>query len=168
MLKTLHKQVTLHALRAILCRPRASLSTIKIQYQNGSCELQLLWKVLLYCVESLWRKCNMPRYLGCALTHFVFGSLFFLLGIIDLRAVNNGDRIDWSDSVRYFVIFYGVWVGSYFFLCCERKQNKVTHFSTYKVEKSLWPFARVCKTRQDNALFGVLYSPMYIDFIQII
>ena len=24
------------------------------------------------------------------------------------------------------------------------------------------------KTRQDNALFGVLYSPMYIDFIQII
>ena len=24
------------------------------------------------------------------------------------------------------------------------------------------------KTRQDNALFGVLYSPMYIDVIQII
>ena len=24
------------------------------------------------------------------------------------------------------------------------------------------------KTRQDNVLFGVLYSPMYIDFIQII
>ena len=24
------------------------------------------------------------------------------------------------------------------------------------------------KTRQDNALFGVLYSPRYIDFIQII
>ena len=24
------------------------------------------------------------------------------------------------------------------------------------------------KTRQDKALFGVLYSPMYIDFIQII
>ena len=24
------------------------------------------------------------------------------------------------------------------------------------------------KTRQDNALFGILYSPMYIDFIQII
>ena len=24
------------------------------------------------------------------------------------------------------------------------------------------------KTRQDDALFGVLYSPMYIDFIQII
>ena len=24
------------------------------------------------------------------------------------------------------------------------------------------------KTRQDNALFGVLYSPMYIDFIRII
>ena len=24
------------------------------------------------------------------------------------------------------------------------------------------------KTRQDNALFGVLYSPMYVDFIQII
>ena len=24
------------------------------------------------------------------------------------------------------------------------------------------------KTRQDNALFGVLYSPLYIDFIQII
>ena len=23
------------------------------------------------------------------------------------------------------------------------------------------------KTRQDNALFGVLYSPMYIDFIQL-
>ena len=23
------------------------------------------------------------------------------------------------------------------------------------------------KTRQDNVLFGVLYSPMYIDFIQI-
>ena len=29
-------------------------------------------------------------------------------------------------------------------------------------------FARQDKTRQDNALFGVLYSPMYIDFIQII
>ena len=26
----------------------------------------------------------------------------------------------------------------------------------------------VYKTRQDNVLFGVLYSPMYIDFIQII
>ena len=26
----------------------------------------------------------------------------------------------------------------------------------------------VDKTRQDNVLFGVLYSPMYIDFIQII
>ena len=24
------------------------------------------------------------------------------------------------------------------------------------------------ETRQDNVLFGVLYSPMYIDFIQII
>ena len=24
------------------------------------------------------------------------------------------------------------------------------------------------KTRQDNVLFGVLYSPVYIDFIQII
>ena len=24
------------------------------------------------------------------------------------------------------------------------------------------------KTRQDNVLFGILYSPMYIDFIQII
>ena len=24
------------------------------------------------------------------------------------------------------------------------------------------------KTRQDNVLFGVLYSPMYINFIQII
>ena len=24
------------------------------------------------------------------------------------------------------------------------------------------------KTRQDNVLFGVLYNPMYIDFIQII
>ena len=24
------------------------------------------------------------------------------------------------------------------------------------------------KTRQDNVLFGVLYGPMYIDFIQII
>ena len=24
------------------------------------------------------------------------------------------------------------------------------------------------KTRQDNVLFGVLYSPMYIDFIQIV
>ena len=90
----------------------------------------------------------MPRYLGCALTHFVFGSLFFLLGIIDLRAVNNGDRTDWSDSVRYFVIFYGVWVGSYFFLCCKRKQNKVTHFSTYKVEKSFLPFPPVCAPRE--------------------
>ena len=29
-------------------------------------------------------------------------------------------------------------------------------------------FARQDKTWQDNALFGVLYSPMYIDFIQII
>ena len=26
----------------------------------------------------------------------------------------------------------------------------------------------VYKTRQDNALFGVLYSPLYTDFIQII
>ena len=30
------------------------------------------------------------------------------------------------------------------------------------------PFDRQDKTRQDNVLFGVLYSPMYIDFIQII
>ena len=76
----------------------------------------------------------MPRYLGCALTHVVFGVLLFVLGIIDLR-VNNGDRTDGS-WIRYFVIVCGVWVGSYFFLCCKRKQNKVTHFSTYKVEKS--------------------------------
>ena len=27
---------------------------------------------------------------------------------------------------------------------------------------------RMNKTRQDNALLGVLYSPIYIDFIQII
>jgi len=26
----------------------------------------------------------------------------------------------------------------------------------------------ISKTRQDNILFGVLYNPMYIDFIQII
>ena len=35
-----------------------------------------------------------------------------------------------------------------------------------------WPFSLACarqdKTRQDNVLFGVLHSPMYIDFIQII
>ena len=29
-------------------------------------------------------------------------------------------------------------------------------------------FNMINKTRQDNVLFGVLYSPMYIDFIQII
>ena len=29
-------------------------------------------------------------------------------------------------------------------------------------------YVNVDKTRQDNVLFGVLYSPMYIDFIQII
>ena len=33
----------------------------------------------------------------------------------------------------------------------------------YKLDKT-----RQDKTRQDNVLFGVLYSPMYIDFIQII
>ena len=32
-----------------------------------------------------------------------------------------------------------------------------------KDESTYWSCAR-----QDNALFGVLYSPMYIDFIQII
>ena len=88
----------------------------------------------------------MPRYLGCALTHVVFGVLLFVLGIIDLR-VNNGDRTD-ASGIRYSVIVCGVWVGSYFFLCCKRKQNKVTHFSTYKVEKSFWPFAPVCAPRE--------------------
>ena len=29
-------------------------------------------------------------------------------------------------------------------------------------------YVNVDKTRQDNVLFGVLYSPMYIDFIHII
>ena len=29
-------------------------------------------------------------------------------------------------------------------------------------------YVNVEKTRQDNVLFGVLYSPMYIDFIHII
>ena len=134
----------MHALRAILCRPRASLSTIKIQYQNGGCGF--LWKKLSYCVESLWRNCKMPRYLGCALTHVVFGVLLFVLGIIDLR-VNNGDRTD-ASGIRYSVIVCGVWVGSYFFLCCKRKQNKVTHFSTYKVEKSFLPFPPVCAPRE--------------------
>ena len=33
---------------------------------------------------------------------------------------------------------------------------------------SPYPRAVQDKTRQDNVLFGVLYSPMYIDFIQII
>ena len=31
-----------------------------------------------------------------------------------------------------------------------------------------WGGDLIDKTRQDNVLFGVLYSPMYIDFIQII
>ena len=32
--------------------------------------------------------------------------------------------------------------------------------------KQLFVFVGGCdKTRQDNALFGVLYSPMYIDFL---
>ena len=31
-----------------------------------------------------------------------------------------------------------------------------------------YPRAVQDKTRQDNVLFGILYSPMYIDFIQII
>ena len=37
------------------------------------------------------------------------------------------------------------------------------------MEHQLWPIlqkAFICdKTRQDNVLFGVLSSPMYIDFI---
>ena len=39
------------------------------------------------------------------------------------------------------------------------------------MEHQLWPILQkvfICdKTRQDNVLFGVLSSPMYIDFIQI-
>ena len=31
-----------------------------------------------------------------------------------------------------------------------------------------WRLIYLDKTRQNNVLFGVLYSPMYIDFIQII
>ena len=38
------------------------------------------------------------------------------------------------------------------------------------MEHQLWPILQkpfICdKTRQDNVLFGVLSSPMYIDFIQ--
>ena len=33
---------------------------------------------------------------------------------------------------------------------------------------TIYIYFNIDKTRQDNALFGVLYSPMYIDFIQII
>ena len=54
----------------------------------------------------------MPRYLGCALTHVVFGVLLFVVGIIDLR-VNNRDLRDiggWLGILTYFVVCCGVWV----------------------------------------------------------
>ena len=50
------------------------------------------------------------------------------------------------------------------------RETKMLGVETYDIMAF---FTCVCKTRQDktrqdNVLFGVLHSPMYIDFIQII
>ena len=77
-----------HALRALLCRPRASLSTIKIQYQNGSC--RFLWKNLLYCVEVIMAETQHVKSFEMRLNTRCLWSV----------VVCNGNRRSWSQLWR--------------------------------------------------------------------
>ena len=89
----------------------------------------------------------MSSHFKWALTHFVFGVLLIVMGIVDLGLCNY---TFWSiGSGGFFVIFCGVWVGiSLAILCCKRKENKVTYFSLHQVFKGQKvrsePFLTVC------------------------
>ena len=55
----------------------------------------------------------------------------------------------------------------YVVIGAERVNLKLDDSDKHRPQsKQLFVFVGECdKTRQDNALFGVLYSPMYIDFL---
>ena len=50
----------------------------------------------------------------------------------------------------------------------QKRESPDFRYRSLEVGTFVMPLYSIDKTRQDNALFGVLYSPMYIDFIQII
>ena len=53
-------------------------------------------------------------------------------------------------------------------ITCNLKLKLTCNRTRPKLKGGGGSLTRQDKTRQDNVLFGVLYSPTYIDFIQII